>query len=44
MSKFFPFSYGEEEEEEQVAIPELGLPKSRPAERERLLNESDDEL
>lgn len=42
VSKFFPFSYGQGEGS-QVAMPELGLPKTMPAEREMLLNESDED-
>ena len=51
VSKFFPFSYGDGEQLEDergsegvsVAIPEYGLPKSGRAEREMLLNESDED-
>ena len=42
VSKFFPFSYSQGEGS-QVAMPELGLPKAMPAEREMLLNESDED-
>ena len=49
MSKFFPFSYGEQLDADggsdgvSVAIPEYGLPKSGRAEREMLLNDSDED-
>ena len=50
VSKFFPFSYGQQSEdgtsgggEVGVAIPEYGLPKTGQAEREKLLNESDED-
>ncbi|CAI8052637.1 N-acetylated-alpha-linked acidic dipeptidase 2 [Geodia barretti] len=49
VSKFFPFSYGEQLDADggsdgvSVAIPEYGLPKSGRAEREMLLNESDED-
>ena len=42
VSKFFPFSY-EEDDRSGVAIPEFGLPKALPAEREMLLNDSDED-
>ena len=42
VSKFFPFSYGREEKE-VVTIPEMGPPKGMSAEREKLLNESDED-
>ena len=42
VSKFFPFSYGQEASN-GVAIPEYGLPKGRAAEREILLNDSDED-
>ena len=42
VSKFFPFSYGQESGS-GVAIPEYGLPKNRAAEREILLNDSDED-
>ena len=42
VSKFFPFSYGQDSAE-GVAIPEYGLPKGRAAEREVLLNDSDED-
>ena len=42
VSKFFPFSYSQGEAS-QVAMPELGLPKALPAEREMLLNDSDED-
>ena len=41
VSKFFPFSYGRGEE--VVTIPEMGPPKGISAEREKLLNESDED-
>ena len=47
MSKFFPFSYGQQLDSGTngggIAIPEYGLPKSGRAEREMLLNESDED-
>ena len=45
VSKFFPFSYGQhlDGSSEGVAIPEYGLPKTGQAEREMLLNESDED-
>jgi len=44
VSKFIPFSYGQQQDSNGgIAIPELGLPKSRQAEREMLLNESDED-
>ena len=49
VSKFFPFSYGEQLDADggsdgvSVAIPEYGLPKSGRAEREMLLNDSDED-
>jgi hypothetical protein len=49
VSKFFPFSYGEQLDGDGgsdgvgVAIPEYGLPKNGRAEREMLLNESDED-
>ena len=42
VSKFFPFSYGQDSST-GVAIPEYGLPKTRAAEREILLNDSDED-
>lgn len=42
VSKFFPFSYGKDSSN-TVIIPELGMPKSAAAERETLLNESDED-
>lgn len=42
VSKFFPFSYGQDSSN-GVAIPEYGLPKNRAAEREILLNDSDED-
>lgn len=42
VSKFFPFSYGREDKE-VVTIPEMGPPKGMSAEREKLLNESDED-
>lgn len=45
VSKFFPFSYGQQLDcsSDGVAIPEYGLPKTGQAEREMLLNESDED-
>ncbi len=44
MSKFFPFSYGKEPQgDDGMALPELGPPKIMGAERETLLNDSDDD-
>ena len=48
VSKFFPFSYGQQLDDGSgegvnVAIPEYGLPKSGRAETEMLLNESDED-
>ena len=49
VSKFFPFSYGEQLDHDgggegvSVAIPEYGLPKNGRAEQEMLLNESDED-
>lgn len=44
VSKFFPFSYGlQTDSNSGVAIPEYGLPKAGQAERETLLNESDED-
>lgn len=45
VSKFFPFSYGQQVDgsSNSVAIPEYGLPKTGQAERETLLNESDED-
>ena len=43
VSKFFPFSYGHADAGNSVAIPEYGLPKNRAAEREILLNDSDED-
>ena len=46
VSKFFPFSYGQHldrDGSDGVAIPEYGLPKAGQAEREVLLNESDED-
>lgn len=43
VSKFFPFSYGKDVGEEAVALPELGPPKTMAAERETLLNDSDED-
>ena len=42
VSKFFPFSYGQDSGN-GVAIPEYGLPKNSAAEREILLNDSDED-
>ncbi len=42
VSKFFPFTYGQDTSN-GVAIPEYGLPKNRAAEREILLNDSDED-
>lgn len=42
VSKFFPFSYGQDASN-GVAIPEYGLPKTGAAEREILLNDSDED-
>ena len=42
VSKFFPFSYGQDASS-GVAIPEYGLPKTGAAEREILLNDSDED-
>lgn len=48
VSKFFPFSYGQQLDGSDqgvvdVVMPEYGLPKSGQAEREMLLNESDED-
>ena len=48
VSKFFPFSYGQQlDGSEQgvvsVAMPEYGLPKSGQAEKEMLLKDSDED-
>ncbi len=44
VSKFFPFSYGKDPSREVgVALPEFGPPKAMAAERETLLNESDED-
>ena len=43
VSKFFPFSYGQDTASNGVAIPEYGLPKNSAAEREILLNDSDED-
>ncbi len=44
VSKFFPFSYGKEPQgDDGMALPELGPPKIMGAERETLLNDSDDD-
>jgi hypothetical protein len=45
VSKFFPFSYGQQlsGSSEGVAIPEYGLPKTGRAEREMLLDESEED-
>ena len=43
VSKYFPFSYGHTDPGSGVAIPEYGLPKNRAAEREILLNDSDED-
>jgi hypothetical protein len=42
VSKFFPFTYGQDTSN-GVAILEYGLPKNRAAEREILLNDSDED-
>lgn len=41
VSRHFPFSY--EKQSTEVVIPEMGLPKSRAAEIQVLLNESDED-
>ena len=46
VSKFFPFSYGQNSTNgygNGIAIPEYGLPKNSAAEREILLNDSDED-
>ena len=41
VSRYFPFSYGKQKSD--VVIPEVGMPKSGSAERQVLLNESDED-
>jgi hypothetical protein len=41
VSRYFPFSYGKQTTE--VVIPSVGMPKSGAAEREVLLNDSDED-
>lgn len=43
VSKFFPFAYGQQTDNSGIAIPEYGLPRTGQAERETLLNESDED-